>query len=260
MILKKIRIVLVNTTHPGNIGATARAMKNMGLSSLYLVSPVHFPDAVAYSRASSATDILDQAVVVPTLADALEGCGLAFGASARLRTIQWPQLDPRGCAEKLLDEAELHDVALVLGRERNGLTNEELEQCQYLVHIPTNPEYSSLNVAAAVQVLVYEIYSHYLARNTGPADAGVQTSSPEDRAATIDQVDGFYGHLHQALEDLDFFGSNNPEVVMRRLRRLFNRACLSRREVNILRGILSAAQGRRSMRPASRSSRKPRNY
>ena len=154
--LSNIRIVLVNTFHPGNIGAAARAMKNMGLSRMYLVNPKDFPAHEATRRASSADDVLENAVVVDNLKDAVHGCSLVVGTTARMRSVNWTQVDSRECGVLLNKESDEHEVALVFGRERTGLFNEELELCQYLVHIPTNEEYSSLNVASAVQVLSYE--------------------------------------------------------------------------------------------------------
>ena len=156
-LLKNIRIVLVNTTHPGNIGGVARAMKNMGLEKLYLVEPKEFPSHRAFQRAAHALDILDNAVIVDSLDAAVDGCGLVVGTSARSRGIPWPMLNPRECGRKAVSEAGEYDVALVFGREDRGLTNEELQRCTFHVHIPTNPDYSSLNLAAAVQVLTYEV-------------------------------------------------------------------------------------------------------
>jgi tRNA (cytidine32/uridine32-2'-O)-methyltransferase len=244
--LENTRIVLVNTSHPGNIGATARAMKNMGLSRLYLVDPKEHPTYEAYSRAAGADDVLGDAVVTESLADALNGCVWVAGTSARERAVQWPVYDPRGCADLCLEQSLQGDVAIVFGRERTGLTNEELELCNGLVHIPTNPEYNSLNVAAAVQVLCYELRTSFLA-STAAASEKPKTQK-EDMPATTDQLEGMYQHMYQMLEDIRFFGTTNPEVIMRRLKSLFNRARVSRREVAILRGIFSAAQGKKSGR------------
>ena len=240
------RIVLVNTSHPGNIGAAARAMKNMGLSRLYLVAPKEFPVYEAYSRAAGADDVLANAVVTETLAEALNGCVWVAGTSARERMVQWPVYQPRECAGLCRDHSLQGDIAVVFGRERSGLTNEELEMCNGLVHIPTNPEYSSLNVAAAVQVLCYEMRLAFLSH----ADAVVEKTriSREDMPATTDQLEGMYQHMYQMMQDIQFFSGSNPEVIMRRLKSLFNRAQTSRREVAILRGIFSAAQGNKSAR------------
>ena len=244
--LDNIRIVLVNTSHPGNIGAAARAMKNMGLSRLYLVSPKQHPTFDAYSRAAGADDVLADAVVTETLAEALGGCVWVAGTSARERAVQWLQCDPRACAETCLEQTAQGDTAIVFGRERSGLTNEELELCNALVHIPTNPEYSSLNVAAAVQVLCYEVRMAWLSKSA--PDAAKSRIPKEDMPATTDQLDGMYGHMNQMMEDVDFFGKTNPEVIMRRLKSLFNRAHTTKREVAILRGIFSAAQSKTSGR------------
>lgn len=241
--LSNIRIVLVNTFHPGNIGAAARAMKNMGLSRLYLVSPNEFPADEATRRASSAADVLENAIVVDNLKDALQGCSLVVGTTARLRFVQWTQVDSRECGTLLNNESAEHEVALVFGRERTGLFNEELELCQYLVHIPTNEEYSSLNVASAVQVLSYEIRMASLA---GQKVVERELKDEQDKLATADQMEGMYGHFFDTMSQLDFFGKRNPEHVMRRIRHLFGRARPSLREVQILRGLLSLTQGRKN--------------
>ena len=242
--LENIRIVLVNTSHPGNIGAAARAMKNMGLSRLYLVDPKQHPTFESYSRAAGADDVLGNAVITGSLADALSGCVWVAGTSARERAVQWPLYDPRECAGLCLGHSAQGDVAIVFGRERTGLTNEELEMCNGLVHIPTNPEYNSLNVAAAVQVLCYEMRMAVL---SNPDFAVEKTRTPkEDMPATTDQLEGMYQHMYQMMEDVNFFGKTNPEVIMRRLKSLYNRAQMTKREVAILRGIFSAAQGNKS--------------
>lgn len=244
--LENIRIVLVNTSHPGNIGAAARAMKNMGLSRLYLVDPAEHPTYEAFSRAAGADDVLGDAVVADSLADALQGCTWVAGASARLRTVKWPVYEPRECANLSIEHALQSDVAIVFGRERTGLTNEELEMCKGLVHIPANPEYSSLNVAAAVQVLCYEIRMAFL-QHAEKSDSQTKTAKA-DMPATTDQLESMYAHMFEAMEDIRFFGTSNPEVIMRRLKGLFNRAQTTKREVAILRGIFSAAQGKKSAR------------
>ena len=251
--LENIRIVLVNTSHPGNIGAAARAMKNMGLSKLVLVDPKDHPSYEAYSRAAGADDVLGDATVVKTLAEAVSGCTWVMGTSARERTVQWPMMAPRECAAESMKQAGQGEAAIVFGRERTGLTNEELEQCHALVNIPTNPDYSSLNVAAAVQVLAYELRLAALASSdllvlSEVESDDVASKHIDDLPATADQVDGMYQHLFQMLEDVNFIGTSNPEIIMRRLKGLFNRAHLTKREVSILRGIYSAAQGRKSAR------------
>lgn len=226
---------MVETTHPGNIGAAARAMKNMALDRLYLVKPRLFPHEEATARASGADDVLSRATICDTLVEALKGCSLVFGASARsLRSIPWPQVDGRGCAEVVRQQHPGTEVALVFGREHSGLSNEELELCNYLVHIPTNPDYSSLNVAAAIQVLAYELYMVRIGTWEEPV------SNKGDEAAAADEVEGFYEHLESALIASGFLNPDNPRQLMRRLRRLFNRTQLEKTEVNILRGILSS--------------------
>ena len=231
-----IRIVLINTSHPGNIGAVARAMKVMGLENLYLVEPKEFPCAEATARASGADDVLAKAVVCHSLPEALAGCRYVVGTSARSRNIAWPLLTPRESAEKLTAESESGEVALVFGREHSGMTNEELESCHELVNIPSNPEYSSLNIAAAVQVLAYEVML---------ADGASKPEQEKRDLATADEMESFYGHLETTLTELQFLDPNQPRKLMRRLRRLFNRAEPDKTEMNILRGILSAAQGKK---------------
>ncbi len=244
--LNNIRIVLVKTYHPGNIGAAARAMKNMGLTRLYLVEPNDFPSFEASQRASSASDILENAVVVDNLQAALEGCTLTVGTTARLRAVKWPQVDSRECGELLIKESQHHEVALVFGRERTGLHNEELELCQYLVNIPTGEAYTSLNVAQAVQVLCYEIL---MASRIDEAAPEVVIKDEKDILATNDQLEGMYNHYQDALTDMNFFGKRNPEHIMRKLRCLYGKARPTQREVQILRGILSYAQGRKTQTP-----------
>lgn len=239
MPLQNIRTVLVETSHPGNIGATARALKNMGLKQLTLVRPALFPHAEATARASGADDILARAQVVDNLDAALVGCRLVMGTSARSRTLAGPPLNPRECAIRMIELSKYSEVALVFGRERSGLTNDELDRCHYQVHIPTNPAYNSLNLAAAVQVLAYEL------RMVESAEVETQFSGSHALPATADQMANFYEHLQQALVEIGFLDPGNPRQLMRRLRRLFNRAQPDQNEINILRGILTAAQGRK---------------
>ncbi|MFV1983178.1 MAG: RNA methyltransferase [Thiohalomonadales bacterium] len=238
---KKFRVVMVNTSHPGNIGAAARAMKNMNLTELWLVAPRSFPDVKARTMAVSALDILNNAVVVDTLEQALVGCEFVVGASARLREIAWPLLNPREMAEKmwsLVKQQDTNKVALVFGRENSGLTNQELERCNYLVNIPANEQYSSLNIAAAIQVLCYEI--HMKAWLETP----VEEIEAEFPLATNDDMERLYQHFEIALTELEFLKPDNPKQLMRRIRRLFNRSGVDQMELNILRGILSAAQSK----------------
>ncbi len=244
--LANIRIVLVNPSHPGNIGATARAMKNMCLDKLFLVAPKTFPSAEATARASGADDVLFATSVCASLDEAIGDCRLVIGASARLRNVSWPQLDPSQCAVKLIGESCHAPVAVVFGRERSGLSNVELERCHYLVHIPANPHYNSLNLAAAVQLIAYEIYQN---------SARLQANRVVEKGtelASAGEMEGFFTHLEQTLWDLRFLDPNHPHKLMRRLRRLFNRARLDKDELNILRGILSAAQARKSITQAKR--------
>ncbi|MEJ2644231.1 MAG: tRNA (cytosine(32)/uridine(32)-2'-O)-methyltransferase TrmJ [Gammaproteobacteria bacterium] len=235
--LSNIRIVLVNTSHPGNIGAVARAMKTMCLEQLYLVGPKVYPSAEATARASGADDLLARARVCATLDEALAGCTLVAGTSARSRAIPWPLMGPRACAARLAERSESGPVALVFGREQSGLSNEELDRCQLLVQIPSNPEYGSLNLAAAVQVMAYELLQ---AHRDGTRES--DEAPAEHPPATADELDGFYRHLEQTLVALEFLDPANPRHLMRRLRRVYHRAALDRNEVNILRGILTAIQ------------------
>lgn len=235
--LPKIRIVMVETSHPGNIGAAARAMKNMYLETLYLVKPRRFPDEEATVRASRADDILENVTVCDTLQQALQGCSMIFGASARsLRSLPWPQLDARASAELVVQQEPATEVALVFGREHSGLTNEELALCNYLLHIPTNTEYSSLNVAAAIQVVTYEL----MMARSGSWQA--PESNKEDTLASAEEVEGLIGHLERTMIAVEFLDPDNPRQLMRRMRRLFNRAQVEKTEVNILRGVLSAVE------------------
>lgn len=228
-----IRIVLVGTSHPGNIGAVARAMKNMGVADLALVSPQHFPHAQATARASGAIDVLENATVVDSLAEAIKDCVFVAGASARSRTINWPCIQPRGCAAKFAQLSQSGPVAAVFGPEKYGLTNADLDICDTLLTIPTNPEFSSLNLAMAVQVLTYEIR---LASNA----TELPHYLPDTPLASNEELEHFYTHLERVLTDIDFLDPENPRHLMRRLRRLFIRASLDKNEVNILRGFLAA--------------------
>lgn len=228
-----IRIVLVGTTHPGNIGAVARAMKNMGLDELALVKPKHFPHKDATARASGAVGVLKNALVVASLREALADCVYVAGASARPRTIEWPSMGPRECAHRLQLESEMGTVAAVFGPEKSGLHNDDLDLCHTLLTIPTDPDFSSLNLAMAVQVLCYEL------RVAEKVDAGPAVES-EAPPATAAEMEHFYNHLKQVMTDTNFLDTDNPRYLMRRLRRLFNRARPDKNEVNILRGLLTA--------------------
>lgn len=245
MSLQNIRVVLVNTSHGGNIGGAARAMKNMGLSRLVLVDPLDFPSSNAVARASGATDVLEAAQVVSTLEEALVGCSQVFGTSARDRRIPWPLLDPRETGSVCVDQVQGGgEVALVFGREYAGLTNEELQRCHYHVHIPSDPEFSSLNLAAAVQVLAYEVRMAWLSANKLPSkQEKLETTSMLDaQPVTADELEHYYGHLEQTLIDIGFLDPQKPRHLMPRLRRLYGRSGVSRLEMNILRGILTETQ------------------
>lgn len=222
-------------------------MKNMGLSRLVLVDPEHFPDPEARARASGADDVLQQALVVATLEEAIADCVLVMGTSARDRRIPWPVLDPRESADKVLDQlAELPaaPIALVFGREDSGLTSDELQRCQYHVHIPSNPAFSSLNLAAAVQVLSYELRMAQLAREGLPTKMHkVETTAIHNEIpATAEELEHFYAHLEQVLVEIGFHDPQKPRQLMPRLRRLYGRTGLNRMEINILRGILTETQ------------------
>lgn len=228
-----VRIILVGTSHPGNIGAVARAMKNMGLSDLCLVEPRYFPHQEATTRASGAEDLLESVAVVETLDEALRDCTYVAGASARSRTIGWPSMLPRQCAERLLRESHGGTAAAVFGPEKSGLTNEHLDRCHTLLTIPTNPGFSSLNLAMAVQVLAYELRVAKIGDGVGGYEADAPLASGED-------LEKFYAHLEQVLTDSGFLDPDNPRHLMRRLRRLYLRALPDQNEINILRGILSS--------------------
>jgi tRNA (cytidine32/uridine32-2'-O)-methyltransferase len=238
----KIRMVLVNTTHPGNIGGAARAIKNMGLTELYLVQPREFPAPRAVWRAAGARDILTNVKVVESLDEAIAGCGLVVGTSARERRIPWPLINPRECGEKIWSEAASHDVALLFGREDRGLTNSELQKCHYHVHIPSNPDYSSLNLATAVQVLAYEVRMASLQDENGVLPSMDEWDQP---LATADELELFHQHLAETMATLKFYDPDNPKQLLTRMRRLFNRTRMDKMEVSMLRGLLTAAGRKR---------------
>lgn len=245
----QVRIVLVETSHSGNIGAVARAMKNMGLGNLWLVNPASFPDEASYARSAGASDVLDRAQVVGSLDEALEGCVLVMGTSARGRKVPWPVMPPSDAVLKASEYTAQGAVALVFGRESNGLSNDELQRCHYHIHIPSNPDYSSLNLAMAVQVICYELRMHHLRclEESGSSPYLDAMVAPGDKGwdvppANVQEVEGFFGHLEQVLEDIAFHRRENPRHLMTRLRRLFQRAHMDQMEVNILRGVLSSVQ------------------
>ena len=234
-----VRIVLVATTHPGNIGATARAMKNMGLPNLVLVTPKTWPALEALSMAGSALDVIDATQVVGSLQEAIADCHLVIGTSARLRNMPVPLLDPVACAATIVEQMTTQRIALVFGREASGLTNDELLMCHYHVHIPANDEYPVLNLAAAVMVLCYELRKTALARQGGDTPGGGQW---DQELATMDELERYLIHLDHVLTRLSFHKSDGSRQLLRRLRRLYQRIRPDRMEINILRGILTATE------------------
>jgi len=230
-------VVLVETSHPGNIGAVARAMKNMRMDQLRLVSPKFFPHADATARASGADDVLRTAAVFDSLSDAIADCRIVLGSSARDRTISWPSLTARQVAEKWVGALPVQNIALVFGRENSGLKNHELDLCHYLLRIPCNSEYSSLNLAAAVQVVCYELFVA-----SGQEIVSKVGDYGEEPLATAEQMEAFYGHLQQTIADIGFLHPERSKSIMRRLRRIFNRTQLDTKELDILRGILRFSQ------------------
>ena len=230
----KVRIVMVGTTEPGNIGAAARAMKNMSLSRLFLVDPKNYPSAAATARASGADDVLSSAVVCNSLAEALEGAHLVIGASARQRNIKWKQMDVLDtCKEiqKTLAKSK-QQVAVIFGTENSGLTNKELDLCHILMTIPGNPDYFSLNIASAIQVFAYQFFV---------SNIHIDFENSYNELASFEELEGFYVHLEQVLEHIDYFDEKRPKsLLMRRLRRLFGRSYPEKEEVAILRGILKS--------------------
>lgn len=240
-VLSQIRVVLVRTSHPGNIGAAARAMKTMGLRQLFLVAPKHLPDEVAYARASGADDILDAATIVSSLSEALAQTTLSAAMTARPREWSVAVQSPRLVSPQLFDEAMRAPVALVFGTENSGLTNEEVEQCSFPLMIPTSTEYASLNLGAAVQLLCYEIRLAGLAVEESVVMPGV-ASLPASVRATHQELEGFYAHLQAAMTHSGFYDPANPRRLLSRVRRLFARTQLEKEEINILRGILRALE------------------
>ncbi len=230
--LEGVRIVLVEPTHPGNIGATARAMKTMGLSSLHLVRPKSFPSAEATARAAGADDILFEAVIHDNFLSAIARCGWVIGTTARPRRLPAEEFSPEQCAARILEKAASGGVALVFGRESAGLSNQEIQRCHGMVTIPTAPDFTSLNIAAAVQVLCYEIRRQLAA----PAPARDDTPIP----ALVENMERFYLRLETILVEVGYLDPTAPKQLMRRLRRLFGRASPDAVELNILMGILTA--------------------
>lgn len=227
---ENIRIVLCHTSHPGNIGSTARAMKVMGLKRLYLVNPQSFPDPHATALASSADDVLDQAVVCHSLREALEGVHVAAALTARRRDLAAPSANLREAAEQLTQLAQNNQIAFVFGNETNGLSNEQVLQCNLLVHVPTNPDYSSLNLAAAVQLVTYEL-------RMAAGLNSFQDWPDAPQLATQEQVEGMLEHLQQTLTEIGYLNPANPKRLMPKLRRLYQRSALEAEEIDLLRGI-----------------------
>ena len=247
--LSNIRIVLINTQHPGNIGAAARAMKNMGLSQLYLVDPQDYPADKAVWRAGNATDVLEQAVVVNTLDEAIADCGLVLGTSARERSIPWMLHTVREAGTSAVREASQHPVAILFGREDRGLTNEELAMANYHVTIPVNTDYGVLNVAQAIQVICYEMRMATLAAVESAEDEAAtmpvtdtESMQWDEPLVTHEQMEQFYPHIEKMLAEIEFLDPKNPRLLPLRLRRLFGRIQLDRMEYHLLRGIFSRVQ------------------
>lgn len=225
-------MVLSHTTHPGNIGAAARAMKTMGLQHLYLINPRYFPDPQASAMAAGADDILLNAVVCKSIDEALQGVVFTVAMTARLRDISIAVKTPREAMPEVLLQAATHPVALLFGTEMSGLTNEEMGKAQLGVNIPAHPDFSSLNIAAAVQVVAYEL---------SVAAESYRLVLPEIEPATHERVEGLYAHLEKTLFEIGFFTTQNPARLMQRLRRLYSRTRLEDEEINILRGMLTVA-------------------
>ena len=241
-----IRIVLVEPTHPGNIGSVARAMKTMGLSRLVLVNPKKFPHYEATKLAAGAESVLLAAEVVATTDDAISDCTMVVGTSVRDREVTWPTVSPREVANQIGDHvrSHQHQIAILFGRESSGLTNAEMDLCQSQIRISANPEYSSLNLASAVQIIAYEIRMQLLESRVG-LENDADTMSPikeREAAATKAQKNGHIQHLQNTLESLDFIKAKPPTVLMRKLTRLYSKADLTVEEIQILRGVLSAMQ------------------
>ena len=246
--LKNIRVVLTRPSHPGNIGAAARAMKTMGLTDLYLVSPRMFPDAQADARASGALDILQQARVCASLAAALGGCVLAVATSSRQRELRHEMMDAREAAEAIVTQAATHPVALVFGNETSGLSSEEASLCHWWASVPANPAYASLNLGAAVQVFAYELRMAAVGGSVPP--------KPEFEPATVDEVEQLYRHFEQTMTASGFLDPAHPKRLLPRLRRLLARARLEAEEVNILRGFLKFVGKPPARKPRCQGDRK----
>ncbi|PHM55075.1 tRNA /uridine-2'-O-methyltransferase TrmJ [Xenorhabdus sp. KK7.4] len=242
VMLENIRIILVETSHTGNMGSTARAMKTMGLTNLYLVNPLVLPDSHAIALSAGASDVIGNAMIVDSLDEALSGCELVIGTSARSRTLSWPMVEPRECGERCVSAVQNSPVAIVFGRERVGLTNEELQKCHYHLYIPTNPEYGSLNLAMAVQLVSYEIRMAHLALTAQEKQEKADATEHEAEYPPVEDMERFYQHLEQVLNHSGFIRKAHPGQIMNRLRRLYTRARPETQELNILRGILTSME------------------
>lgn len=234
-LLNSVKIVLVGTTHPGNIGAAARAMKNMGFRHLSLVKPKEFPSDVATYRSKAAKDILENALIFNNLEEAVVDCELVIGTSARDRKVPWPILSPKESAEEVSKSLKIHKIAIVFGREDRGLTNEELGLCNYHVHIPTDPEYSSLNLSQAVQILVYEIRMAVLSDDENQDYWDVEL-------ANNNQTEMLIQHMDELMQEVDFYDVDNPRKLLLRVRRFFKRSRIDVMETNIFRGLFATIQ------------------
>lgn len=264
--LNNIRIVLVETSHNGNIGSVARAMKTMGITKLYLVNPKANIDSHAVALAAGASDIIGDAKIVSSLDEAISGCELVIATSARSRSLDWPILTPREAGTKIVEESQRAEIAVVFGRERSGLTNHELQQCHYHLAVDTNPEYSSLNLAMAVQIVCYEIRTNWLLNHSAAEISDVASTSKQmidtiqdisgqldephtkkvkkefDIYPPVEDLERFYQHLESVLQKSHFIRKSHPGQIMSRLRRLYARARPNLQELNILRGILASVE------------------
>ena len=236
--LNTVKVVLVGTTHPGNIGAAARAIKNMGIFNLALVKPKEFPSDIAIYRSKAAKDILENAEIYETLEDAIAGCKLIVGTSARARSVPWPVFNPRDAAEEMRKISKQGNVAIVFGREDRGLTNDELGLCNFHVHIPSDPKYSSLNLSQAVQILAYEIRLAY------SRDEVISEVKWDVDLANNEQTERLIDHMEELMQDVEFYDVENPRKLLLRVRRFFKRSKIDVMEANIFRGLFSAIQKR----------------
>ena len=236
--LNTVKVVLVGTTHPGNIGAAARAIKNMGIFNLALVKPKEFPSDIAIYRSKAAKDILENAEIYESLEDAIAGCKLIVGTSARARSVPWPVFNPRDAAEEMRKISKQGNVAIVFGREDRGLTNDELGLCNFHVHIPSDPKYSSLNLSQAVQILAYEIRLAY------SRDEVISEVKWDVDLANNEQTERLIDHMEELMQDVEFYDVENPRKLLLRVRRFFKRSEIDVMEVNIFRGLFSAIQKR----------------